>query len=101
MNRTALKRILEWGAAPTPSALATPPQALAPVDDRVVTPMLKMSLDHFERAGCPLEVSVPWFSETLWFAPGQAFSSKRMTSMSIETGFPCSIRLFKQGSDRS
>jgi len=72
MNRTALKRILEQGAAPHPSALATPPQPLGAVDDRVVTPMLKMPLDQFERDGCPLEVRVPWFSETLWFVPGQA-----------------------------
>ena len=76
MNRTALKRILEQRAAPHPSALATPPQPLASVDDRVVTQMLKMPLDHFEREGCPLEVRVPWFSETLWFAPGQADAAR-------------------------
>jgi len=32
--------------------------------------LLQMPLDQFERDGCPIEIKVPGFPETLWFAPG-------------------------------
>ncbi len=32
--------------------------------------ILQMPLDQFERDGCPIEIKVPGFRETLWFVPG-------------------------------
>jgi hypothetical protein len=32
--------------------------------------VLEMPLPQFEREGCPIEIRVPSFPETLWFVPG-------------------------------
>src|SRR5262245_56411986 len=31
--------------------------------------LLGMSLEEFEREGCPIEVKVPWLEATLWWVP--------------------------------
>ena len=36
----------------------------------VETRVLEMPLSQFEREGCPIEIEVPGFPETLWFVPG-------------------------------
>ncbi len=37
----------------------------------LVSRLLAMPLDHFEREGCPMEITVSWWPDTLWFVPGQ------------------------------
>lgn len=51
--------------------LGVEPAKPAP-DPAVVRQVLAMPLDRFAEEGCPLEVKVPWFPLTLWFARGDA-----------------------------
>jgi hypothetical protein len=36
----------------------------------IETRVLEMPLSQFEREGCPIEIRIPSFPETLWFVPG-------------------------------
>ncbi len=51
--------------------LGVEPPKPAP-DSGMVARLVRMPLDQFEREGCPLEVRVPWHTETLWFVPTEA-----------------------------
>jgi len=63
MNHTAYHSILE--------RLGVRPSSAYPANPVEVSRLLAMPLTVFAVQGLPLEVRVPWWSETLWFVPSE------------------------------
>jgi hypothetical protein len=51
----------------------------------LVSRLLAMPLDQFEREGCPMEITVSWWSNPLWFVPGQR-EAENLVMQGIDRG---------------